>query len=183
MLMWMRKVACVFFLTGCSSPEIVVVHLSQTSFGTTGGNLFNCSTPAFPSDENGVVAEDIVCNPTRSADGTLSTTPVTVNQQMGCGDGHGALVTVTCAGTGSGDDVAVLVTLSITNSCGNTNASTEPGDDPQTFAFADIAPGANAASPGALESCSVFGNLCGTSNACAFNDWSAAISVTNMSSP
>jgi hypothetical protein len=27
----------------------------------------------------------------------------------------------------------------------------------------------------------VFDNLCGTSNACAFNDWSAAISVTNMS--
>ena len=177
----MRMVAFLFLLAGCSSPEIVVVHLSQSSFGTTGGNLFNCSTPAFPSNENGVAVDDIVCNPTRSADGSFSTTPVTVNQLMGCGDGHGALVTVTCAGTGNGTDVAVSVTLSITESCGNTSASTPEGDDPATFAFADVAPGASASSPGALESCAVFENLCGSSDACAFNDWSAAISVTNMS--
>jgi hypothetical protein len=164
-------------IAACAEAPVVVVRLSGASFGTTGGNLFNCGSPAEPSDANGLSGDEIVCNPERAADGSFSTTPVTVKTQMGCGDGHGALVGVTCAGTGNGTDVTATVTLSITTSC---NDKEDVGASPSTFAVADLAPGAASSSPGPLESCAVFDDLCGSSNACAFNDWNATISVTNM---
>jgi hypothetical protein len=161
--------------SGCGSSHVVEVTLSSASFATSGGNLFNCSTPAGPANRDGVSTGVIGCNPIRNADGTYSTTPVTVTEQVGCGDGHGAMVTVTCAGTGNGHDVTGSVTLSISASCG----SQEVGDDPQTFVFQDIAATASQTGP-AMASCSAFGDLCSPTDTCAFNSFQAGVTVTNL---
>lgn len=99
-----------------------------------------------------------------------------VSKQVACGDGHGALVAVSCAGTGTGHDITATVSLSITASCD----SHDPGAGPQAFTFTDIAPQGSQSTPTALSSCATFDNICPTSNDCAFNDFSATVSVTNM---
>lgn len=181
----MRKLACVGVvlsgivviaaMTACAAPHGVEVRLTNPDFGTTGGNLFNCSTPDFPADTHAVAGGAITCVPTSNG-ATLSTTPVVVSEQMACGDGHGALVTVSCAGTGTGEDVTATVTISITASCDDH----QPGSDPSGFTFADVAPGDTQSSPSALSSCAVFDNICPSTNDCAFNAFSATVSVTNM---
>jgi hypothetical protein len=172
---WFVVCGAVAIASGCGSHHTVEVTLQNASFGTTGGNLFNCTTPDRPANVQSVSRGPIVCEPERASDGTFTTTPVTILEQMSCGDGHGAIVSVTCAGTGTGYDVTVTVGVSISASCGS-NASV--GADPQTFVFQDVAPGTTLVSP-TLASCAVFDNLCPTSNDCAFNAWSADISITN----
>ncbi len=161
---------------GCGTSHAVEVRLVSPSYGTTGGNLFNCTTPDFPADQTTVDESVIACTPQPGANGTLSTTPVLVLAQVACSDGHGAVVTVSCAGTGTGHDITTTVTLSITPSCG----SHDPGSDPQSFTFADVAPADTQATPATLSSCAVFDNICPTTNECAFNAFSATVSVTNM---
>lgn len=179
----MRKVACVGvvggFLTAiCSacavSPPAVQVTLNDPVFGTSGGNLFNCTTPDKPANNNAVTPTTLGCEPNRNPDGTFTTTPVTVSQKVGCGDGHGAWVLVTCQGTGNGRDVSGTVSITLTDSCSDVKTATNQ----QSFAFQDVAPGAAQTSP-ELDSCSVFGNLCGTSQPCAFNSFGSAVTVTN----
>lgn len=163
--------------SACSAkaPPAVEVTLSNAVFGTTGGNLFNCGSPAYPATSQAVSSNLIACDPGRAPDGTLSATPVTVTSIVGCGDGQGALVTVTCAGTGVGNLATGTVSIAITPSC----SSTDSAGDPQSFSFQDLAPGATQSSPSSLDSCVVFSNLCGTSDPCAFNSFAADISVTN----
>lgn len=182
----MRQVAriavCGVFLgvvgSACSvSTAAVQVRLNTPAFGTTGGNLFNCSTPDQPANRHALTTDTVGCQPNQNPDGSFTTTPITVTKQVGCGDGHGALVVVTCAGTGTGTEVSGTVTLSLTSGCSDTTI----GADPQAFAFQNLAPGDVQTSPAPLDSCSVFGNLCGTSNACAFNSFAAQIAVTNES--
>lgn len=178
---WARIVwacAAVCAVTACSKPPPAVeVSLSSASFATTGGNLFNCGSPAQAATETSVARGGLACDPGRAPDGSLATKPVTVTEIVGCGDGQGALVTITCAGTGDGDHVTGSVTLAITPSC----SSDASAADPQTFVFQDVAPGATVTTPGALESCAVFDNVCSPSDTCAFNSFAADISVTNTS--
>lgn len=165
------------WVAGCGNAEPVRVTLSGWAFATSGGNLFNCSSPAQAPDQNGIQTS-LGCEPVRNSDGTFATTPVVVSTQVGCGDGHGAVVTVTCAGTGTGRSVTASVTLSITASCDTKDVGTGAA----TFVFQDVAPGASQAST-PLAACAAFDNLCAPSDTCAFNDFSATVTVDNMAAP
>ncbi len=167
------------FASACaSSPPAVHVELGDASFATTGGNLFNCGSPAQPATPR-ALATSIDCEPLLVADGTYATTPVTVTRQMGCGDGNGALVTVVCQGSGNGKNVSGSVTISVASSCSTDSKTTaQDGASPMTFAFQDVAPGAVQTSP-ALDSCASFSSFCPSSNDCAFNSFAATLSVTN----
>jgi hypothetical protein len=163
-------------VVGCGSTEAVVVTLSDWSFGTSGGNLFNCSTPAAPANRNGLSSTQVGCQPTLNSDGSYATTPVVVSEQLGCGDGHGAVVTVTCAGSGTGKSVVGTVALSISASCG----SSDMGGATAGFQFQDLGPGTTQTSPAPVSSCAVFDDLCNASDACAFNDFTATVTVENV---
>ena len=158
-----------------ASPPAVRVTLADASFGTSGGNLFNCTTPDRPANAHSVTPTTLGCEPDRNPDGTFTTQPVTVSQQVGCGDGHGALVTITCAGTGNGQAVSGTVSIALTGSCNDATTAV----DVQAFAFQNVAPGQTQSSPADLQSCSVFGNLCGSSNDCAFNSFASGVTVEN----
>ena len=161
-------------IAGCGSQRAVQVTLSSTSsFATTGGNLFNCSSPAQAATPRALGHGPISCQP-ESVAGQFTTTPVIVKQSLGCGDGHGAIVTVTCAGTGNGDDVAVTVSVAIGSSCDAAKAS--PIDE-QSFVFADLAP--QASQTAQLASCADFDDFCTPTNACEFNAFQADVTVTN----
>ena len=71
-------------MIACGPPPVVEVSLTTASFATTGGNLFNCSTPAFAATAQALDKSTIGCSPTRNSDGTYSTTPVTVTTQVYC---------------------------------------------------------------------------------------------------
>ena len=159
---------------GCGSSHAVQVTLDSTSsFATTGGNLFNCSSPAQPATARALQHGPIGCEPER-VNGVFTTTPVIVKQSLGCGDGHGAIMTVTCAGTGNGDDVAVTVSIGVGSSCDAKNASTV---DDQTITVADLAP--QGSQTGQLQSCGAFEDFCTPTDACAFNAFSASVTITN----
>jgi hypothetical protein len=179
----MRKIACVGLVVSgvaaaaaCGKPPAALeVTLTNASFGTTGSNLFNCTTPAGPANLHGLSNDVFHCDPGRDQTGALLTTPTTIVTEVGCGDGHAAVVTVTCAGTGAGDALTGSVTLSIVSSCG----SKDPGNDPKTFDFQDLAPGTTQMSSATLDSCDAFSNLCNTPDPCLYNSFAADISVTN----
>jgi hypothetical protein len=164
-------------MSACSvSPPAVRVTLTGPIFGTTGGNLFNCSTPDQPANRHDVTPTTIACEPNHNPDGTFTTTPVTVTQEVGCGDGHGAYVFVSCQGTGTGREVSGTVGIALTDSCSDATTATNE----QSFAFQNMGPGETQTSA-ELDSCSVFGNLCGTSSPCSFNSFASSISVSNTS--
>ena len=167
----------VAWVAGCGSTEPAKVSLSSWSFSTSGSNLFNCSTPAQAADRNGIQTE-LGCQPNRNADGTFATTPVVVSTQVGCGDGHGAVVTISCAGTGTGRDITGSVTLSITADCGSQTV----GAGAATFAFQDIPPGGSQTST-PLAACGAFADFCTVTDACAFNEFAATVTVTNTAAP
>jgi hypothetical protein len=159
--------------SGCGSPHAVEVTLATTSsFATTGGNLFNCSSPAQPATRRSL-SHTVECEP-EVVNGAFTTTPVTVMESMGCGDGHGALMTVTCAGTGTGNDVTVTVSVSIGSTCDVKKAV--PNDE-HTFVFQDVAPADTQTT--SLAACADFEDFCTPTNACDFNAFKADISVTN----
>ena len=161
-------------ISGCGARHGIEVTLASTSsFSTTGGNLFNCSSPAQPATQRALGEGPIVCEP-NEANGVFTPTPVTVVESLGCGDGHGALVTVTCAGTGTGHHVTVTVTVAIGSSC---DVKTASSADPQTLTFQDVAPLAMQTT--SLASCADFDDLCTPTNACDFNAFQADITVTN----
>jgi hypothetical protein len=163
-------------VAGCGSQHVVQVTLSSTSsFATTGGNLFNCSSPAQAATIRSLDRGPIYCEPQIIA-GQYTTKPVVVKQSLGCGDGHGAIITVTCAGTGNGgDDVAVTVSIGLGSSCDAKNATLT---DEQAFTIADVAPQATQTAP--LASCADFDDFCTPTNACEFNAFEADITVTNL---
>lgn len=161
-------------IAGCGSQHAVQVTLSSTSsFATTGGNLFNCSSPAQGATAHALGHGPISCEPEIIA-GKFTTKPVIVKQSLGCGDGHGAIMTVTCAGTGNGDDIAVTVSVAIGSSCDATKASLV---DEQAFTIADLAPLASQTAQ--LASCADFDDFCTPTNACEFNAFQADVTVTN----
>jgi hypothetical protein len=86
--------------------------------------------------------------------------PVVVTEQVGCGDGHGAVVTVTCAGSGTGRSVVGTVALTLTASCG----SNDEGEAAAGFQVQDLGPGTTQTSPTPLSSCGVFDDLCNASD-------------------
>jgi len=162
-------------VAGCGSRHAVEVTLSTTSsFVTTGGNLFNCSSPAEPATPRSLGHGPIACTP-EVAGGKFTTTPVIVRESLGCGDGHGAIVTVTCAGTGSGDDVVVTVSVAIGSSCDVKDAKLV---DEQMVTFADVAP-QGTQSVELPPSCADFSDFCTPNDACDFNAFRADVTVTN----
>jgi hypothetical protein len=162
-------------IAGCGSQRVVQVTLSTTSsFATTGGNLFNCSSPAEPATVRALGHGPIGCQP-EVVSGKFTTTPVIVRESLGCGDGHGAIVTVTCAGTGNGDDVAVTVSVAIGSSCDVKSATLV---DEQAFTIADLAPQGSQTAP--LASCASFDDFCTPANACEFNALQTEVTVTNL---
>jgi hypothetical protein len=169
-------IAAAGFISACRAPDVVQVTLTTSSFATSGGNLFNCTTPERPADSQTVNGSGIGCTPSRNADGTFSATPVTVTDQVGCSDGHGAVITVSCAGIPGSADVTGSVTLSLSPSCDQ--KSEEDASNGDVLTFPDLASGA--AQAGSLQACGVFGNICPTSNACAFNAFSATLTVTHV---
>lgn len=179
----MLKSACVVSVVGvllvlgsaCAASPAVEVKLGTAAFDTTGGNLFNCSSPGEPAKPQRVSGDAIGCEPETAADGSFAPTPVTVTKIVGCGDGNGAVVTVTCFGNGKDRTVSGTVTLGISSSCSDATSVA----DAQSFAFQDVAPGDVATSSAPVESCAVFDNLCSTSQPCAFNSFSSQISVSN----
>jgi hypothetical protein len=170
---------------GCFPPPSATITLSGLSFGTTGGNLFNCGSPAQPANNQSISNEDssgnivVTCTPTPGSNGTFSTTPVTPFQgEVSCGDGHGAFISISCNGTGNPNDISIngSVTFSIENSCGSGIDSSNAN----TFPFTGLLPGAAQSSFG-LASCDRFSNACATGMPCNFNDFSATgINVVNL---
>ena len=160
---------------GCGSPQraVQVSFASTSSFVTTGGNLFNCSSPAQPATPRSLSHSPIACQP-ETVGGRFTTTPVIVRESLGCGDGHGAIATVTCAGTGTGDDVTVTVSIAIGSSCDVKNATLA---DEQSFTIPDLAPQGSQTAP--LASCADFEDFCTPSNSCDFNAFQADVTVTN----
>ncbi len=166
----------VFLVTGCATRDAIRVTISNASLDTSGGNLFNCTTPAFPAHHQALSTTQIGCEPQPDGNGGYSTKPVVVWQQIGCDDGHGALVTVTCAGSGNGKTVVGTVTLSVTASCNDSTAGTDAAE----FPYQDLAPAATQTSS-SLSSCADFDDLCPTSNPCAYNAFSGTVAVANDS--
>ncbi len=188
---------------GQQKPAVTVV-LSTVSLCTSGGNLFNCLSPSCNSQS--ITDIIIPCNPTPNPDGSISQSIVTVPpQQYGCGNGHGAVVQVTCQGTGQVGNIGLSgsVALSVSDQCGTNQI------DPcnvSTFTFADLLPGAaqfpncfgaacnpfpylSSTSPLGIESCSNPGSTCSPSGcppsgqdqeqSCPFNNFQALLTVEN----
>jgi hypothetical protein len=172
--MYSAKLCSLFALgaiaCGSGSSGAVTVTLSNTTFGTTGGNLYNCGSPARPSNIHSVNGS-FGCSLSQNADGSYSTTPVTETKRLGCSDGHGAWLVMTCAGTGAPHEVSGSVTLDLTSSC---DAPSMAGGDMLTFD--KVAPGTPQMK--GLQDCAVFSSFCPSSNACAFNQLKADVSVT-----
>jgi hypothetical protein len=163
--------ACV--MAGCGSQHGVEVTLSTTSsFATTGGNLFNCASPAQAATQRSLGHGPIICQPEVVA-GKFTTTPVTVKQSLGCGDGHGAIVTVTCAGTGNGDDVTANVSIAVGSSC-DANSATLVDEKSFSGMFTP-----HSSSSTQLASCASFEDFCTPTNACDFNAFQADVTVEN----
>lgn len=168
-----RALFLVVLLAACgASPSAITVTLPTSSFATSGGNVFNCTTPDMPPDRTRLRNEAIGCTPARNADGSWSKTPVTVFDELGCSDDHGALVVVTCAGGDGPGEVTGTVTISITSSCGQ---KTSQADNAQSFTYTNLAAGATTSQ--SLATCATFTNFCPTSNACGFNALSATVEV------
>jgi hypothetical protein len=169
------------------APPTAVITLSNVSFVTSGGNLFNCETPAQPATEQSIIGLNangqlvISCIPDRNPDGTLSQNAKTTQQQVSSGNGHGALVVVTCSGTGLPGNVALngSVTLDIEQNAGSGQVDTTGGNE-ETFSFTNLVPGLPQTTSG-FQSCDVFSDACATGMQCLFNAFTADISVANNS--
>jgi len=173
------SVVGVAMVGACSSPAAIEVSLDMTQFATSGGNLFNCSSPAQPATQHALSGAAIACTPKRSGHG-YSSEPVTVTEQVGCGDGHGALVSVTCAGTTEGAvGITGTVSMMLSGSCDVKSFSLA---EAETFTFDDLESGATVTSPPASQ-CAAFSTFCTPTDACAFNDFGATFTVTNLNAP
>jgi hypothetical protein len=175
---------------GCQPAPVVTITLSNIAFSTTGSNLFNCNSPAnmnmqaIKGETNGQII--ITCTP-QFANGMVSTTQQPFSQEVSCGDGHGALFTGSCQGTGSaGNAVNGSLTFTIEDKCAS---GLVDSNNATTFTFTNLVPGAPQSSPGigpdrsvtnALSSCDSFSNACSVGNKCLFNDFKASVTVKSL---
>lgn len=114
----------------CEPRPSVTFRLAPISFATTTDT--DCNHPPVSQDPQVIAGLDpsgaltLVCNPIVNPDGSLSTTPQTTTQQVSCGDGHGAIVEVSCSGDGVVGDVVQQATLvvSISDQCGTNTTNT-----------------------------------------------------------
>ncbi len=155
-------------LAACGPRPSLVVTLSDATFATTGGNLFNCTAPAFPPDKWTPSNGPIDCTPGST---TTESSPVIVSQQVACGDGHGALVVVSCFADGAGA-LAGSVELSITSSCGD---HTSNAGNVQSFSFSGVT--GSGTQTHSLQACDTFTNFCPSGNACGFNQFGATLDL------
>jgi hypothetical protein len=170
-----------------TAPPQATVNLTGVQFGTTGFNI--CSACACI---NSLPDATITCAPNLGANGAPTTTAVEVQQELGCSDGHGALVTVDCSGTtsssgGSGGfgSLDVTVTLNIEKDCGSFFQTTNDGSASNpTFTATDVLPGQSSTSSQFLFACDAFGGTSGACSifanggSCTFNDFDANVTVS-----
>ena len=164
-------VAVLAFVACGPPPPALEVSLSNDSFATSGGNLFNCTSPEFPPDKQALSAKTLECTPPEK-NGAFTGASETVSLQYGCGDGHGALIIATCRGDGSGA-MSGSVELVLTPDCGMTTAD---GGVEQVFGFTGLTAGATQSE--ATQACAAFTNFCPVDNPCAFNQFSATINLS-----
>jgi hypothetical protein len=167
-----------------TAPPQATVNLAGVQFGTTGFNICSACNCI-----NSLPDATITCSPQLDANGAPTTTPVEVQQELGCSDGHGALVTVTCNGTtsssgGSGGlgGLDVGVTLNIEKDCGSFFQT--PNDSNPTFTAVDVLPGQSSTNSQFLDVCDAFGGTSGpcsifaNGGSCTFNDFDANVTVS-----
>ena len=151
---------------------------------TTGFNVGNCGQPA--GGGNVHITDGTLtfqCSPSVS-NRTISSQPVSYTQQVGCGDNHAALVTITCAGSGQPGNIAIsgAISFSLSSSCNSSQngqdvpSSDNDGNNEITWNFGPLAPGATATNEG--EVCDLFSNAC-AADPCNFNEFSANVAVSN----
>jgi hypothetical protein len=167
----------VSLLAACSSgpARVVQVTLSGATFATTGGNLFNCGSPAQPATPQLLGDQTISCFLAANGDGYTSA-PSTSWQVMGCGDGNAAVVQVSCSGAPGSRDVSGTVTIAVASTC---KAQELPAGAGTPFAFTALAPGAQQSSS-SLSACADPNDMCTSSDACAFNQFTATVTVQNV---
>jgi hypothetical protein len=158
-----------FFLGGCgpSGPSLQLT-VSNGNFATTGGNLFNCTSPDFPPNRHTLRNDTIVCRPNT---GSRAAETITVTDELACGDGHGALVVVTCSADSAGV-IAGSVTASVTSSCGTKTSDA----DADGFMFTGLDVGATQSQT--LKSCGAFTNFCPSGDGCGFNQFNGSFNLT-----
>jgi hypothetical protein len=158
-------------LTACgpSGPSLELT-VSSGVFATTGGNLFNCTSPTFPPNRHTLRNDKIVCTPKH---GSQASEVITVTDELACGDGHGALVVVTCT-TDAAGNIDGSVSISITSSCGDKT----PASNADAFTFSGLALGSMQSQ--SVASCAAFTNFCPSGDGCGFNQFNgtANLSVT-----
>ncbi len=129
-------------MVALGTPREAVVTLSNIRFGTTGFNLCSPSNNAQPisgEDANGDIVVD--CVPMMNPDGSVSTTVVNASaDEISCGDGHGALINISCSGTGipGSTTINAVVTISLEQNCGSHQENTS---NAQTFIATNLVPG------------------------------------------
>jgi hypothetical protein len=155
-------------------PPEVTVQLTSIAFATSSllDNFF-CNGPATPDDLPPVT---ITCEPQLNADGSISTNVVNVPpRELECSDhGRGALVEVSCSGTGTKGNISlnVSVTLAI-DDCGALQDNNGNGN---TVSFTNLVPGVAQVNGNA--SCDVFTHAC-AEDACNTNSFFTFVTVSN----
>lgn len=158
-----------FVLTACgpSGPQLQVT-LTNGTFATTGGNLFNCTNPDFPPNRHTLRNDKIICTPHH---GSSASETVTVTDELACGDDHGALVLVTCSADSAGN-IAGSVTISLSTSCGDKTAAANA----QAFSFTGLSAGATQSQT--LVACAAFTNFCPSGDGCGFNQFGGTVNLS-----
>jgi hypothetical protein len=160
----------------CEPSPAVTFRFSPISFATTTDT--DCNNPPASQDKQVISGVDssgaltLVCNPIVNPDGSISTTPQTTTEQVSCGDGHGAVVQVSCSGDGVVGDVVqqAVVQISISDQCG-TNAL-DPNNT-QAIQVFPLNPGDTLTQP--IDSCDAFSGSC---MGCNFNSFSTELQIT-----
>jgi hypothetical protein len=175
-----------------ASPPELQVTLTNVLYGTTGSNFGNCGQPVGGANthiQNGMFVLD--CTPT-IVNGVVSASPVTYTEQMGCGDGHAALLTISCFGSGQSGDPSLSgsVTMALSSTfrglplCPPLPSGTmvsrsdyDDDNDDRTWSFSGVLRGAP--QQFSLDSCDEFSNVC-AGDGCNFNTFSADILAASI---
>jgi hypothetical protein len=168
-----------------TTPPQVTVDVTGAQFGTTGFNICSACN-CFHS----LPDTTITCTPLLTSSGAISTAPQTTQQELGCSDGHGALITVTCNGTtstsgasGGMGGVDVSINLAIEKDCGSGfETVNDPSESTQNFTATDMLPGQTQTTN--LLACDAFGGTSGicsivaNGGSCTFNLFGAGFAIT-----
>ncbi len=179
-------------INALASPPQVTVSWTGAQFTTTGFNICTAANNLAPVPDG-----SLTCSPVVGPDGGLSAG--TASEEVACGNGHGAFISVTCSpsasfapgpalGPDSGPDAAltgngatsrgidVTVTASLEHNCGDNTPI-----DSNSFVVTDVIPGEPQG--GSAQACDFFGGNCplvANGGACTFNGFFLNnVTVTN----